>query len=193
MKIIPDITLSRWLAIALALFSCAVSAQPADSHAAALQEVGLYNATFPRANLITGGQPTPAQLNALRLAGVNHVINLRSDEEMDWDEASLVRSLGMRYYSIPIAGASGLTQDNAQALDTLLQTLEQDSVLLHCASGNRVGALIALSAAQHGEPMEAAIEKGKRWGMTRLEALVREKISDSVQVCCADTATTAND
>ena len=38
-------------------------------------------------------------------------------------------------------------------------------MLLHCASGNRVGALLALAAAEDGASDDAALELGRRAGL----------------------------
>lgn len=45
-------------------------------------------------------------------------------------------------------------------------------MLLHWASGNRAGALLAMVAARNGAPPEEALELGRR-GMTSLQEPVR--------------------
>jgi protein tyrosine phosphatase (PTP) superfamily phosphohydrolase (DUF442 family) len=57
-----------------------------------------------------------------------------------------------------------------------LRLIGDEPVLLHCASGNRVGALIALGTRLKGAETEAAIAKGKQWGLTGLEPIVRGKL-----------------
>jgi len=47
-------------------------------------------------------------------------------------------------------------------------------VLIHCGSGNRVGALLALRESLAGADDEAAIEYGKEGGLTGLEDRVRD-------------------
>ena len=48
---------------------------------------------------------------------------------------------------------------------------------MHCASGNRVGALMAISSVElDGATVEDAIAVGKAWGLTRLEGRVREVV-----------------
>src|SRR5690606_4186192 len=64
----------------------------------------------------------------------------------DFDEASAVHAAGLRYSNLPLAGASDLTRENVLAFDTLLAGAERP-LLVHCASGNRVGAMAALLAA----------------------------------------------
>lgn len=184
-------TRSQYLAILLApvwLLSLATAtlAQSPLSEDLSKAGISLYNAQHPQPNVITGGQPTPEQIRAMHDAGVKHIINLRTDAEMDWDEKTLVTSLGMQYHSIPIAGATGVTLENADQLQDLLQSLGGEATVLHCASGNRVGALMAISSAARGNSIDEAIATGKQWGMTRLEDLVREKLRSDPQLCCAD-------
>ncbi len=127
----------------------------------------------PQPQLYTAGQPSAVQLQQAAKAGVTTVIDLRQpDEDRGFDETAAAERLGLRYVRIPVAGAAGLTQANARALRT---TLAQSTgpVLLHCASGNRAGALLALLQAQDGATVEQALELGRRAGMTSLEAPTR--------------------
>lgn len=134
----------------------------------------------PAANRYAGGQPSAAALLELRDAGVRHVINLRTDAEPQaYDEAAQVTALGMTYHHLPVAGAAGVNVENAQALDALLAGLGDEPLLLHCASGNRVGALMALRAALHGSSTEAAIAEGYRWGLRSLTPVVRQRLQAS--------------
>ena len=71
-------------------------------------------------------------------------------------------------------GAGDLSLENARALKQLLDNAGHP-VLVHCASGNRVGALLALAAADSGEmAADAAIEFGRAAGLTGAEPRVRE-------------------
>ena len=129
-----------------------------------------------RPGLYVGGQPDPAQLQALASQGVTTVIDLRSaDEDRGYAEAARVQALGLRYVSLPIAGAGAITPANARAVQQALDTSE-GPVLLHCASGNRVGALLALLAHERGLDEEAAIAEGRAAGLGSLEPTVRAQI-----------------
>jgi len=150
---------------------------PAATAAPASQLVSIPFARIPFDGVLTGGQPTPEQLGAAARAGFRTVINLRAEGEPggDADPAEAAR-LGLRYVWIPVAGTAGLTRDNVEKLDAALrEALPQGPVLLHCGSGNRVGALLALRAAWLGnaEP-EAALKLGVDAGMTHLEPEVRK-------------------
>jgi protein tyrosine phosphatase (PTP) superfamily phosphohydrolase (DUF442 family) len=102
------------------------------------------------------------------------VISLLSADELG-DEAERVAARNLGFLSIPIAGAADLTEDNARKLGEALQAHEGHPVLLHCGSGNRAGALLALEAHYaEGPTVEAAIALGKSAGLTSLEPAVRD-------------------
>lgn len=141
-------------------------------------EVLLTNglAPFEGEAILVGGQPTPAQLERARDLGYKTVINLRQPEEKDNTDPELVRYLEMTYVSLPIGGPSDITQEKARALADALEATESP-VLVHCASGNRVGGLFAMKAFYvDGMSPEEALAVGKAAGMTRLEPTVREKL-----------------
>lgn len=144
-------------------------------HAAEQPKLDLTNQRSPQQNRLVSGAIDANDLGRLRAAGVRHVINLRTPEEgKGFDEAQIAAGLGIDYHSIPIKGAESLTQENARKLDELLQQAGDEPTLVHCASGNRVGALIAVREAWiKGQPTDAAIVEGKRWGLTGLESAVR--------------------
>ena len=138
--------------------------------------------TQPRPGLHTGGQPALDDLARLRAEGVRTVIDLRGpQEERGYDEAAEARRLGMEYVAMPIAGKDDLTPENAKALHALLKQRE-GGVLLHCASGNRVGALLALGAAQvDGASTEEALALGRAAGLKSLEPAVVERLAPPKQ------------
>ncbi|MDX1549980.1 MAG: hypothetical protein R3278_05475, partial [Lysobacter spongiicola] len=78
--------------------------------------------------------------------------------------------------NLPLAGPSDLTRENVLAFDQLLRDAERP-VLVHCGSGNRVGAMAALRAAWvEGQSPDDAIATGKAWGLTSLKDAVRERL-----------------
>lgn len=140
----------------------------------------LSNLQHPQENRIVSGSIDAADIGRLRVAGVKHLINLRTKEESEGlDEAPIANGLGIDYHWIPIQGAQSLTPENARKLDAALAAAGDELTLVHCGSGNRVGALIAVREAwiQH-RPIEAAIAEGKRWGLTTLEDSVRSILQD---------------
>ncbi len=162
---------------ALTLLASYAAAQQVNS--SAIESAEIMNLRTPEANVFASGQPTQEQLQVLANSGVKHIINLRPTSEQDWDEGAYVKSLGMEYHNIPVAGADGVTSENAKQLNDLLSSLNGQPLLVHCASSNRVGALRALSAGEtQGQALESAINTGKAWGLGSLESAVRSKLSE---------------
>lgn len=121
------------------------------------------------------GQPTEADLATLANAGVKTVINLRAtDEPVDFNEADAVEKLGMHYVNIPITGPGDLDQARITRFGEALDSARaQGGVLIHCASANRVGAMVALDAAfNRGASAEDALALGRSAGLAGLEAAV---------------------
>ncbi len=62
-------------------------------------------------------------------------------------------------------------------LDEILGNV-RGPVLLHCASGNRVGALLALRARMHGASPEEALELGNEAGLSSLRSTVETLLNE---------------
>lgn len=138
----------------------------------------LMNRTQPDENLVIGGQPTPADLAQASAAGIEVIVNLRGPGEAnDFDQAELIEALGMSYVRLPISNADDLSRENVAAFGEILENLGDRPALMHCASGNRVGALFALHAGMfEGKDTEAAIEYGRERGLGNLDEEVRKRL-----------------
>lgn len=133
----------------------------------------------PEPNRYAGGQPDADDLQSLAKQGVKHVINMRPHAETpDIDPADMASNAGMSYWNLPIAGPGDLSRDNAQALDDKLAEIGAEPALIHCASSNRVGALMALRAAWlHQADANEALELGERYGLTKMRPMVEALIA----------------
>jgi uncharacterized protein (TIGR01244 family) len=147
--------------------------------------VPIPNARVTKTGLLIGGQPTPEQLKTIHEAGYRMIVNLRTDGERgDEGEQAAVERMGLKYVSIPVAGAKGLTEDNARALDKALGEVDVLPAVVHCATGERVSALLGLKAFVVDRlSASAAIDLARSLGMKRLEAALRERIS---KICKSD-------
>ena len=157
---------------------------PVETRVDARAEAGtllqaIRNARVPLDGVLSGGQPTLEQIEAAAASGFATVINLRTPKEpgFEWEPEAVERS-GIRYVHIPVDGASGLTRENVERIDAALRAaLAEGPVLLHCASGNRIGAALALRAAWlEGAEPEAALKLGLAAGLTRLEPHIRKTL-----------------
>ena len=133
-------------------------------------------------HLYMSGQPDEAALREAREHGVAAVINLREPDELDWDEEAAVNALGIGYYNIPIvSGDSGLDAGAVAAITRLVGQYKGQKILLHCSSGNRVSAWLAVHLVQdHGMTADSAIELAKHANMTKpeTETMVREFLGE---------------
>jgi uncharacterized protein (TIGR01244 family) len=119
------------------------------------------------------GQPDSGQLAAARGAGLRTVVSLCPAGECGWDERSVAGSLGLDYAPLPVGAACDLTPAAARQLHEILESCAKP-VLVHCGSGNRVGALFALKSFHvHGHAPEDALAHGRAAGLTGLENAVR--------------------
>jgi len=167
--------------LTLAFFSTSTFADndgPASVLAIAIDDIRSGDVQLGDQDQVSTGQPDIAVLSLAKEAGFSAIVDLRGEsEDRGFEEAAEVEALGMRYISLPISGAEGVNFDNAAELDRVLAEID-GPVLLHCASGNRVGALIALRAKLHGASNEDALSTGKAAGLTRLEPVVTARLQE---------------
>jgi uncharacterized protein (TIGR01244 family) len=114
--------------------------------------------------LITGGQPTEEQLQAVAQAGFRTVINLAplNPRNSLADEAGLVQSLGMQYHHIPVAWENPTAEDFSR-FEGVMQALPQGRTLIHCAANFRVTAFYSLYAQKHLGWSKAQADQFRAW------------------------------
>ncbi len=139
--------------------------------------INLPNWLVPFDNTLTGGQPTFEQLKKAGETGFKAVINLRTDGELPdpEQESTWVEGFGMKYFHIPVGGAEGLTLENTKLFAEVLSKTENYPLIVHCKSGNRVGALFALKAFRiDSKSKEEALLIGESAGLTSLAPAVKK-------------------
>jgi len=166
--------------LAFAFAACAgeTSVQANSTHVdvAAVVEAG---AVAPANGITSSGQPDEAALQVFADSGYSAVIDMRGpaeDRGMENEQAT-VEALGLDYIAFPIASGAEINFDTAKELDVLLQGID-GPVLIHCGSGNRVGAMLALRYSLNGASDDDALEHGRDAGLTRLEPLVKERLGE---------------
>ena len=133
---------------------------------------------LPVDGLTSTGQPNAEQLALFAEAGYVAVVDLRAESEnRGLDEAAAVESLGLDYVNLPVSGAASISWENAAKLEEILSSYD-GPVLVHCGSGNRVGALLALSKSKNGADDEEAVAYGRSAGMTSLEPVVSSRLTE---------------
>ncbi len=122
-------------------------------------------------HLYFSAQPDAAGIKAAKDAGVEVVINLRNSEEMDWDEAGAVIEAGLTYYQVPISGdGPGFDQSSMQRISALVKKHHAQPLWLHCSSGNRASAWLAVHLVQdHHMDVDQSIALAQKAGLTSAE------------------------
>ncbi len=118
------------------------------------------------------GQPQKVDLLAFKEAGIPRIINLRPVSEwVGWDQAAMAAELQLQYLCIPVASPKDLDREH---VGELMQAIKGDEpTLIYCATGNRVGALLALAAAwEMGYTPQQALALGLTAGLTSLQPAV---------------------
>jgi protein tyrosine phosphatase (PTP) superfamily phosphohydrolase (DUF442 family) len=133
---------------------------------------GVANACEVLPNLLTGGQPNAAQLQALKNAGGGIVLDLRDPmEPRVVDEPGVVQSLGMEYVNIPVR-AGALDDATLESILSVLRSAGDRTVFVHCGSGNRVGgALIPYFILDRKLDESDAIDEAMRIGLRSAEMM----------------------
>jgi len=126
----------------------------------------------------SSGQPDEEAFSLIAEAGYVAVLDVRgAGENRGLDEAAILDQLDLEYLTLPLSSPDAINFENAGKLEKMLAEVE-GPVLLHCGSGNRVGALLALMKSRQGLSDEAAIEYGRSAGLTGLEPVVRARLSE---------------
>lgn len=183
----------RWLRIRLSILASSVfllaaslpgsaTAQSAvPSPAVPAELAGLLNASQPEAGLAASGQPTAEQLASLARAGFKTLIDLRPvAEPRGFDEPAAAAAAGLRYLNVPVTLAS-LDPPTLDRFFAALRGAERP-LLVHCATGNRVGALYyAWLVLERGVEPSVALDRARAAGLKQAEltdaitALVAER------------------
>ncbi|HWV56167.1 MAG TPA: sulfur transferase domain-containing protein [Longimicrobiales bacterium] len=103
---------------------------------------GLINASCPTSDVYTGGQPSPDEIERLAEAGIRTIVDLRPPQEQrGFDEAAVAGAAGVEYVSLPVT-YSGIPGETFDRFREIMRSEERKPFLVHCRSGNRVGALL---------------------------------------------------
>lgn len=123
---------------------------------------------------LLAGQPSPDDLQKAKGYGVKTVVNLRMPSEIGFDEEKVVSELGMKYVHAAISGPEALTDDLFDRLRALYRDAQNQPILVHCGSANRVGVTwLVHRVLDRGLDYETALEEAKTVG-ARNEAMLQK-------------------
>lgn len=140
--------------------------------------VDLMNFRILGPGVAGSGQPSVAAFPELAARGYSAVINLRQPgEPMPPDERERAEAAGLRYFSIPMR-ILDFGIEEAGALEQALAEAPPGSVLIHCASGQRVAALWGMyRGLREGLEPEEAVAAARAAGLHKEALAERIRIS----------------
>lgn len=161
------------LAAALIPCSCRTAQDDAEAKAAAMthqvqpSHLGAMHMTLADGDVYLGGQPSRADLTAgARYPGIRTVLSLRRDaESKGFDESATLSDLGVTYQNVPFGSPDQLTdQVFSESLNVIKDAPRP--LVVHCASGNRVGAIwMAHRMLNNGYTEAAALSEARQVGL----------------------------
>lgn len=165
--------LIAWLLISLTNITHAANQTPFGNQINAITNYNRATTQIATAGLLSEGS-----VQELAEQGFRTIIDLRTEAEGILAEKQAVEAAGMRYINIQVTSA-GI---NDEQLATFTAAIEQAAapVLLHCASGNRAGAMWTAYRLSKGIAPDIAFEEGRTAGMQsgmeeKIKAMCRMK------------------
>lgn len=147
------------LTLAVAVLAATASGPPAHVDPALIANYRLMEPA-----LATSGRPSVDGLRQLSTMGFRTVVSLLSPAEGAAAEKEVVEAQGLRYVSVPIS-AETFGQADVDDVARVLDDPAARPILLHCASGNRVGAVWIVWRVQRGRPYPEAEEEARTIGL----------------------------
>ena len=134
---------------------------------------GVPNACEPIPGIVTGGQPAPEHLAALKRARCAVVIDIREAmEPRPFKTPDAVLQAGLEYVSIPVGHGAVGDATFGLLLDAVRELAGKRSAFVHCSSGNRVGAgLIPYFMLEQGLEEQEAVAQAMRVGLRSAELM----------------------
>ncbi|TWT98772.1 YeeE/YedE thiosulfate transporter family protein [Neorhodopirellula pilleata] len=119
-------------------------------------------------------QPFPDDFRLAKCGGIQTVLNIRQEDELDWNEKEIVQSAGLEYHNVPFTDAETLTDEVFSQTRELLNQKDNHPLLLHCKSANRVGAIwLAHRVLDNGKSLADAEAEAKTVGLKSPDYLAK--------------------
>ena len=116
--------------------------------------------------LFLAGQPQPDDLLGIKKQGIQRIVTLPTEREIDWDEAAAVKSVGLELVKVPFRAPASLSDEVFGRVRRLLLEAATTPTLLHCGSANRVGAVwLTFRVLDQGVPLPTALREARQIGL----------------------------
>jgi protein tyrosine/serine phosphatase len=157
-----------------------LSVAAARAQSVETQSQELPNFHQVNAELYRGGQPRVGGLKKLSALGVKTIIDLRGEDERKADEEREAKSLGMRFFNLPLSPGGRPSRDQIARALALIDAPENQPVFVHCRKGaDRTGVVIAAYRIAHDHwTAQEAQREADQYGMGWWQRGKKDFISD---------------
>jgi len=130
-------------------------------------ECGDIETLYTMNGVFLASQPSAEDFKHAQEAGIKTIVNLRKDGELkDFDQAALMTELGFEYHHHGYRAVDELTDELFDTVRGYLNDQSKIPMLIHCSTGNRVGAIWAAHRVlDHKISIEDALVEAKTLGM----------------------------
>ena len=116
-------------------------------------------------DLFLSGQFTAEDIEIIKQNGIDRVVSLRTDGEIEWNEKKALEDAGLEFESVPFRAPETLTDKIFTDACQLLRNSD-GKTLMHCGSANRAGAVWMVHRVLHDKvSLEQARKEAKIVGL----------------------------
>lgn len=139
-----------------------------------------YKIQGKHGEMYSASQPNQSSFKEIKDLKVKTVLNLRSPEEIDFNEKKIVEDQGMKYINLPVSSAQLDDKKLHKKFSKILSKSKNYPLFIHCSSANRVATMLAIHhILDHGESYESAVHRAENFGLTK--SFLKEKIKEVTQ------------
>ncbi|MGQ8337372.1 fused DSP-PTPase phosphatase/NAD kinase-like protein [Sunxiuqinia sp. A32] len=157
---------------------------PAKDDSNSIVEIENVDNLYQWGDMFLGGQPNLETMKMLHKKGVDLIINLRSEDEMEefaesaFNEEQMAQQLGMKYLSVPVSGYQSYSPETVKKFNQAINT-PHTNVFIHCRSCGRVTQIMMAYLVKYkGYSLDDAVAIGKKLKyQSTLEMLLGQDIS----------------
>jgi len=158
--------------------ACNVAICCAQTAPAKIESLPLHNFQMVSKGLYRGAEPSAEGFRQLARVGIHTVLDLRAEGGRATLEEHLVRSLGMQYMNVPLAGYQAPTPAQIAVALRILENPLLAPVFVHCRRGaDRTGTIMALYRIVHDHwTNQQALDEARHMRMASRERLMEQLI-----------------
>lgn len=174
------IFLRHFALILMMLLTSSIYAKDQVPYATQIENLMRYQRVAP--GIATSGVLSRDAIQELVKHSFRTVIDLRTKPEGTEEEKLAIEAASMTYINIPVTSA-GIEDSQLEAFKQAIAEASPP-ILLHCATGNRAGAMWASYRLSEGAPLEIALKEGRASGMNSgFEEKVKEQWCQTQDSC----------